>query len=211
MSSSEEYTDDYGKIEDTGLRFNKQLESDAYNFCCNINNEMKKIENGYFIKCLETQTSGNCEYTTKLLLIDNYGNFTYYSMKRHSGATSSHGRVDSDIPSNFNQKNKNYKLSNKLIDLVKSIKVHPRYNFDNGEQKYINESELYINDFLSKIQILAEDNYKKYMEINVLKAQNNILEKTKELKDNEQKERIDQQNELISKLMDEIYDLKNKN
>ena len=32
-----------------------------------------------------------------------------------------------------------------------------------------------INNVCDNIQILAEDNYKKYMEINVLKAQNNIL------------------------------------
>ena len=178
MSSSEEYTEGYGKIEDIDCsNLGYGYGSPEYNFCRNINNEMKKIENGYFIKCLETRTSGNHEYTTKLLLIDNYGNCIYYSMTHHSGATSKNGMIDFYIPSNFNQKNKNYKLSNKLIDLVKSIKVHTQYNFDimGRDRLSFNEYELYIDDFFSNIQMLAEDNYKKYMEINVLKAQNNIL------------------------------------
>jgi len=234
MSSSEEYTDDYGKID---LRITEQRTNGAtgkiedfditdehYRGCpevyshrpiANIKNkminEMKCMENVYLIKCLISSVSDQNSLTTEIIFIDNYGN--YYRFSFGSGFNSN---ID------VLKKNIQYKLSNKLIDLIKCLTITKYYS--NGCQQ-INEFKN-INNVCDKIKILAEDNYKKYMEINMLKAKNNILkeqdnkqpelinqllEKTKELKDNEQKERIDQQNELISKLMDEIYDLKNKN
>ena len=204
MSTSEEYTDGYGKIEDIGS-INYQYGSQEYNFYHDINKEIKKIENGYFIKCLYTSTSSNSHSSNYVLLIDNYGNYTNYSITNVNANSSNFGTYIK-FPLSLNIKNKNYKLSNKLIDLVKSIKVQTRYNFDNGEQKSFNEYELYINDFLSNIQILAEDNYKKYIENIIIKLNKQPDEKNEKLE-----ERINQQNELISKLMDEIYDLKNKN
>jgi len=161
--TSEEYTDDYGKIEESGFdtRRNEYNSDSNYlrhlDFYCKINNEIKKIENGYFIKCLSTIINYTWGYLHNVWLIDNYGNCTSYS-----------SNPNVKFPLSLNIKNKNYKLSNKLIDLVKLIKVH-------GDQKDPNEYEPYINDFFSNIQILAEDNYKKYMENNVLKAQNNVL------------------------------------
>ena len=41
---------------------------------------MKKIENGYFIKCLYTSTWSNSHSSNYVLLIDNYGNYTNYSI-----------------------------------------------------------------------------------------------------------------------------------
>ena len=202
--SSEEYTDGYGKIEDTGP-IEYMYGSQEYNFRHDIDKEMKKIENGYFIKCLYTSTSSNSHNSNYVLLIDNYGNNTIYLITNVNANSSSVG-IYKKFPLSLNIKNKNYKLSNKLIDLVKSIKEQTRYNFDNGEQKSFNEYELYINDFLSNIQILAEDNYKKYIENIIIKLNKQPDEKNEKLE-----ERINQQNELISKLMDEIYDLKNKN
>ena len=167
--TSEEYTDDYGKIEESGFDTRRNGDNDSnylrhLDFYCKINNEIKKIENGYFIKCLSIFINYTSIYICNVWLIDNYGNCTSYS---------SNSSVQ--FPLSLNIKNKNYKLSNKLIDLVKLIKVHPNYDIKRGEQYDCHEYEIYINDFFSNIQMLAEDNYKKYMEINVLKAQNNIL------------------------------------
>ena len=170
--SSEEYTEGYGKIEESGFNTRRnEYNSDSnylrhLDFYCKIHNEIKKIENGYFIKCLSIFINYTSGYIHNVWLIDNYGNCTSYS-----------SNSSAQFPLSLNIKNKNYKLSNKLIDLVKSIKVHTQYNFDimGRDRLSFNEYELYIDDFFSNIQMLAEDNYKKYMEINVLKAQNNIL------------------------------------
>ena len=169
--SSEEYTEGYGRIEDTGLS-DERCGLQAYNFFRNINNEMKKIENGYFIKCLYFYSYGNIyEIVHRVLLIDNYGNCTNYSITLFNGC-GNNGIKHTNIPSNFNQKNKNYKLSNKLINLIKCLKLLE------SEQDPRPPAGLNIQNILDicdNIQILAEDNYKKYMENNVLKAQNNIL------------------------------------
>ena len=173
MSSSEEYTEGYGKIEDIDCsNLGYGYGSPEYNFCRNINNEMKKIENGYFIKCLYFYSYGNIyEIVHRVLLIDNYGNCTNYSITLFNGC-GNNGIKHTNIPSNFNQKNKNYKLSNKLINLIKCLKLLE------SEQDPRPPAGLNIQNILDicdNIQILAEDNYKKYMENNVLKAQNNIL------------------------------------
>jgi len=175
MSSSEEYTDGYGKIDlkITEKRTNgatgeiedfEITEVYSHRPIANIKNkminEMKCIENGYLIKCLISSVSDQNSLTTEIIFIDNYGN--YYRFSFGSGFNSN---ID------VLKKNIQYKLSNKLIDLIKCLTI-TRY-YSNGCQQ-INEFKN-INNVCDKIQILAEDNYKKYMEINVLKAQNNIL------------------------------------
>ena len=118
------------------------------------------------------------------------------------------------------------KLFNDIVDFVNS------QSNDYCNDDYYNED--FMNVLFDKFNNdIIEEYFKNYhnsqmnnteiillkKEFNELKEQNNkqiklinqLLEKTKELKDNAQNERIDQQNQLISKLMDEIYDLKNKN
>ena len=175
MSSSEEYTDDYGKIDlkitekrtngATGEIEDFDITDEHYRFCpevyshrpiANIKNkminEMKCIENGYLIKCLFSH--GN-----EIIFIDNYGN--YYRFSFGSGFNSN---ID------VLKKNIQYKLSNKLIDLIKCLTITKYADCSNHINEFTN-----INNVCNNIQILAEDNYKKYMENNVLKAQNNIL------------------------------------
>ena len=168
MSSSEEYTDDYGKIDlriteqrtngKTGKIEDFDITDELYSHrpIANIKNkminEMKCIENGYLIKCLFSH--GN-----EIIFIDNYGN--YYRFSFGSGFNSN---ID------VLKKNIQYKLSNKLIDLIKCLTITKYADCSNHINEFTN-----INNVCNNIQILAEDNYKKYMEINVLKAQNNIL------------------------------------
>ena len=177
--SSEEYTEGYGKIDlkiteprtcgATGKIEDFDITDEHYrgyshlpitNIKNKMINEMKCIENGYLIKCLISSVCSQNSLTTEIIFIDNYGNYYRFSF-------------DSGFNSNIDvlKKNIQYKLSNKLIDLIKCLTITKYYS--NGCQQ-INEFKN-INNVCDNIQILAEDNYKKYMEINVLKAQNNIL------------------------------------
>jgi len=97
------------------------------------------------------------------------------------------------------------KFNNKLSSLEKQISF--QYEQNNKQLELINqllEKTKELKDNAQNERIDQQNNKQ-------LELINQLLEKTKELKDNAQNERIDQQNELISKLMDEIYDLKNKN
>ena len=173
--SSEEYTEGYGKIDlkiteprtcaSTAKIEDFDITDEHYRGAPNVYsyrpitniknkmiNEMKYIENGYLIKCLFS-------HADVISFIDNYGN--YYQFSFRSGFNSN---ID------VLKKNIQYKLSNKLIDLIKCLTITKYANCSEQINEFKN-----INNVCDNIQILAEDNYKKYMEINVLKAQNNIL------------------------------------
>jgi hypothetical protein len=114
-----------------------------------------------------------------------------------------------DIIDFVNSQSNNYCIDDYYTDDFMNI-LFDKFNNDIIEEYFKNYHYSKMNN--NEVTLLKK-------EFNKLKEQNNkqlelinqLLEKTKELKDNAQNERIDQQNELISKLMDEIYELKNKN
>ena len=229
MASSNEYTEGYGRIdingkqirdilfnhakdnkgddnfgifpENTLLNENKQIFIKNYETLIDLfkkNNPylIHVIENAYSEVRQESGFSGNnptFDYV-EIIFIDNYCN--YYIIKGYKNGVGrfSNGYMCQKItsPNEFIiKKQSTHKLSNDLIDDIKKIKPIQNINFninfkDAGMLKFIENNPLYdiINIYFTLHQ----------------KNKNEKLE-----------ERINQQNELISKLMDEIYDLKNKN
>ena len=185
MSTFEEYTEGYGKIEPNLINcWNENLLN--YNVDGgNFKNIFSNLDNNkYIIHQFEiTDKNTYCHS----VFIDNYSNYYIINMTRNAGP---YQCTDYRIISNpiINNNNTKYKLSNKIIDNIKKIKYygttgHGNYPNSRGDTIYF--------DMLDIIK--------------------NIIVAQSEEKNEKLEERIDQQNVLISKLMDEIYDLKNKN
>ena len=178
MTSSEEYTEGYGRIEPNLTNFiNHYIFRDDNTANINFNIRIKEIysNNRYIIHQFDITDSNT--YINRVF-IDNYSN--YYIIEKGQQT-----HIKNDIEKIDNTK---YKLSNKIIDNIKKIKYYGTTS--HGNYPNLRGDTIYF-DMLDIIK-------------NIIVAQSD--EKNEKLE-----ERIDQQNELISKLMDEIYNLKNKN
>jgi len=192
MASSNEYTEDYGRIEPNLTDFINHIlfrNDNTDNIHFNFNIRIKEIysNNRYIIHQFDITDLNT--YINRVF-IDNYLN--YYIIEKGQQM-----HIKNDIEKIDNTK---YKLSNKIIDNIKKIKYytttsHSNYPNSRGDTIYFDMLDIIKNIIVSQSE-----------EILLIPQIKKIQEKNEKLE-----ERIDQQNELISKLMDEIYDLKNKN
>ena len=196
MSTFEEYTEGYGKIEPNLINcWNENLLN--YNVDGgNFKNIFSNLDNNkYIIHQFEiTDKNTYCHS----VFIDNYSNYYIINMTRNAGP---YQCTDYRIISNpiINNNNTKYKLSNKIIDNIKKIKY---YHTGMGGHPNPLADNIYFDmlDIIKNIIVSQSEEILLIPQIKRIQVKNEKLE-----------ERINQQNELISKLMDEIYDLKNKN
>jgi hypothetical protein len=183
MDSSNEYTEDYGRIEP------------KLTDCWNLSKIILNLDNNkYIIHQFEiTDLNTYC----KSVYIDNYSNYYINGATRNAGPYQCTSYVNHGLL--IKNDNTKYKLSNKLIDNIKKIKY---YYTGGGGHPNPSADNIYF-DMLDIIKNIIVSQSEEILLIPQIKK---IQEKNEKLE-----ERIDQQNELISKLMDEIYDMKNKN
>ena len=208
MSESEEYieyTENYGKIEpDLNINTNTTIVMcDVHNNCNQYqyhkDNFLKILKelysnNGYIIHEIDyiprhdSYTSNNDNRKIFKIYIDNFGNSYIYGIRKYGHNTNTVEYTYTDDIKKIYM----YKLSIKLIDLIKKIKIP-------GTEP--NELED-ISEKLCNIQILSEDNHKK----------NNYHEKISVLiKENEElKAKLDEQIRLNDNINKKMLKLKEK-
>jgi len=206
MSDSEEYieyTENYGKIEpDLNINTNTTIVMcDVHNNCNQYqyhkDNFLKILKelysnNGYIIHEIDCYYCAGGYDNRKIfkIYIDNFGNFYIYGIRKYNINMQV---VEYTYTDNI-KKTYMYKLSIKLIDLIKKIKIKiPGTELNELEDIY---------EKLSNIQILSEDNHKK----------NNYHEKISVLiKENEElKAKLDEQTKLNEDICKRMFELKEK-
>ena len=126
MTSSNEYTEDYGKIEPLTITYNG---SDLSSF--ELNNLFNKIindiynSNKYIIhqfSYIDSFPGDSFNQTIRInkIYIDNYANYYGISVNRNSGMYICTSYCFGKNPI-INNNNTTYKLSNKIIDIIKTI------------------------------------------------------------------------------------------
>jgi len=157
MASSNEYTEDYGRIEPNLTNFINHIlfrNDNTDNIHFNFNIRIKEIysNNRYIIHQFDITDLNT--YINRVF-IDNYSNYYIIEKGMH---------IQNDIEKIDNTK---YKLSNKIIDNIKKIKYYPTTSYTNcpnprGDTIYVDMLDIIKNIIVSQSEEIIKKHTFKY-------------------------------------------------